>query len=172
MRTRKYVHNSINMQVRTQGYNQSVDPTDNPDALLDDVGAAFSRLRRRTNHSLTDHGMTKRDLTRNLIINVVDEAAGEITVGAVADQLNVDPSVASRMVTDCIDSGYLQRAASASDGRRTVLRMTPAGVALRDRFRSLQRETFEEITSAWTTAERLEFARLLVRYADDSGRRE
>ncbi|POH69667.1 MarR family transcriptional regulator [Cryobacterium zongtaii] len=114
--------------------------------------------------------MTKRDLTRNLIINVVDEADGEMTVGAVADQLNVDPSVASRMVTDCIDSGYLQRAASAADGRRTVLRLAPAGVELRDRFSRLQRETFEQITSAWTDADRLELARLLTRYADDSGR--
>ncbi|MEC5183054.1 DNA-binding MarR family transcriptional regulator [Cryobacterium sp. MP_3.1] len=147
-----------------------MDPNKTPDALLDDVGAAFSRLRRRTNQALTDHGMTKRDLTRNLIINVVDEADGEMTVGAVADQLNVDPSVASRMVTDCIDSGYLQRAASAADGRRTVLRLAPAGVELRDRFSRLQRETFEQITSAWTDADRLELARLLTRYADDSGR--
>ena len=147
-----------------------MDPNEDSDALLDDVGAAFSRLRRRTNQSLTDHGMTKRDLTRNLIINVVDDAAGEMTVGAVADQLNVDPSVASRMVTDCIDSGYLERAASATDGRRTVLRLTPTGIVLRDRFRRLQRETFEQITSAWTDADRLEFARFLTRYAEDSGR--
>ena len=147
-----------------------MDVDENSDALLDDVGAAFSRLRRRTSQSLTDQGMTKRDLTRNLIINLVDEATGEITVGAVADQLNVDPSVASRMVTDCIDSGYVRREASASDGRRTVLKLTSAGIALRDRFRQLQRERFEQITSAWTDADRLNFARLLVRYAADSGR--
>jgi len=115
--------------------------------------------------------MSKRDLTRNLIINLVDEAAGEITVGAVADSLNVDPSVASRMVTDCIDSGYVQRAASASDGRRTVLKLSPAGVELRERFGRLQRETFEQITSAWSDADRLTFARLLVRYAHDSSQR-
>lgn len=145
-------------------------PNQDSEALLNDVGAAFSRLRRRTSQSLTGPGMTKRDLTRNLIINVVDEAAGEITVGAVADQLNVDPSVASRMVSDCIDAGYLQRAASATDGRRTVLTLTPEGIALRDHFRQLQRKAFEQITSAWPDAERLEFARLLVKYADASGR--
>lgn len=138
--------------------------------LLDDVGAAFARLRRRTNRSLTDRGMSKRDLTRNLIINIVDEADAEITVGAVADQLNVDPSVASRMVTDCIDSGYLKRAASTTDGRRTVLKLTPEGLDLRNQFRRLQRETFEQITSAWSDSERLLFAELLVRYADDSSR--
>ena len=149
-----------------------MDGIENSDSLLDAVGAAFSRLRRRTSQSLTDHGLTKRDLTRNLIINVVDEAREEITVGAVADELSVDRSVASRMVTDCIESGYLRRAASNLDGRRTVLQLTPAGVGLRDQFRKLQREAFERITANWSDLERVEFARLLVRYADDSSRRE
>lgn len=144
---------------------------ENPDALLDAVGAAFSRLRRRTTNSLAAGGATKRDLTRNLVVNLVDEADDEVTVGAVAEQLNVDPSVASRMVADCIDTGYLRRDASATDGRRTVLSLTPAGIELRDRFRKLQREAFEQITAAWSERDRVEFARLLVRYAEDSGGR-
>jgi DNA-binding MarR family transcriptional regulator len=170
MRWNKYVLKHIYMQPCTHWYHRTMDTNADPDALLDGVGAAFSRLRRRTGSSVIENGLTKRDLTRNLIINIVDEAEDEITVGAVADQLNVDPSVASRMVTDCIDSGYLQRAASASDGRRTVLELTPAGVDLRDRFRQLQRQAFERITAAWTPADRHDFARLLVRYADDSTR--
>jgi DNA-binding MarR family transcriptional regulator len=35
-----------------------------------------------------------------------------MTVGGVADLLAVDPSVASRMVSDCISGGYLERMAS------------------------------------------------------------
>lgn len=141
---------------------------DDRDEILDSVGAAFSRLRRRTSQSVTDHGMSRRDLTRNLIINLVDEADGGITVGAVADQLNVDPSVASRMVADCIESGYLERTASQSDGRRTVLNLTAAGIELRDVFRRLQRQSFEQITAGWAPSDQLAFARLLIRYADDS----
>lgn len=112
--------------------------------------------------------MTRRDLTRNLIINLVDEADGGMTVGAVADQLNVDPSVASRMVADCIDSGYLERTASQGDGRRTVLSLTTDGIQLRDTFGRLQRESFERITVDWPEADQVAFARLLIRYADDS----
>jgi len=136
------------------------------DVLLDAVGAAFSRLRRRTAQVSVDPPVSRKDLTRNLVINIVDEADGEMTVGAIADQLAVDPSVASRLVSDCISSGHLARTASQQDGRRTVLHLTPAGVALRDRFRSQQRQAFEHITRDWPDPERLEFARLLLKYAD------
>ena len=45
-----------------------------------------------------------------------DEGADrEVTVGAVADHLKIDPSRASRLVADIIDLGYLRRAASQAD---------------------------------------------------------
>ena len=136
------------------------------EALLDAVGTAFSRLRRRTAQVDVDPPVSRKDLPRNLVINIVDEAEGELTVGGLAEQLAVDPSVASRMVSDCVSGGYLERAASQQDGRRTVLRITPEGLALRDRFRSQQRQAFEQITGDWPEHERLEFARLLLKYAD------
>lgn len=140
------------------------------DALLDAVGTAFSRLRRRTTQVDVDPPVSRKDLPRNLVINVVEEADGEITVGGVAEELAVDPSVASRMVSDLVSGGYLERAASQRDGRRTVLRITPEGVALRDRFRSQYRQAFEHITRDWPEHERLEFARLLIKYADASAK--
>jgi DNA-binding MarR family transcriptional regulator len=142
--------------------------TSEPDneALLDSIGPAFSRLRRR-GRPVSPGSMTAgKDLSRNLIINIVDEASDEMTVGGIADQLAVDPSVASRMVSDCISSGYLRRMASQRDGRRTVLELTPEGVALRDLFRTRQRQMFEYITREWPDSERLEFARLLLKYAE------
>jgi len=137
--------------------------------LLGGVGAAFARLRRRTMQAPVDPPSGRKDLKRNLVLNVVDEAdaAGrEMTVGGLADQLMVDSSAASRMVTDCISHGYLVRAASQQDGRRTVLRLTEDGVALLEHFRHQQRQAFEHITREWPAAERLEFARLLIKYAD------
>jgi DNA-binding MarR family transcriptional regulator len=136
------------------------------DELLDSVGAAFAQLRRRT-HLLkaVDPPVERKDLSRNLIINIVDEADGEMTVGGVAEQLGIDPSAASRTVADLISHGYLERMASQGDGRRTVLRLTPQGVALRDRFRGQHRQAFEHITRDWPERERLEFARLLLKYA-------
>ncbi|MEU3223872.1 MarR family winged helix-turn-helix transcriptional regulator [Streptomyces sp. NPDC006976] len=133
----------------------------NDDAVLDSIGPAFSRLRRRTPSS-------GKDLSRNLVLNVVAERTGETTVGAIAEELGTDQSVASRMVSDCIQQGHLRREASQQDGRRSVLKLTPEGDALRDRFAAEQRRSFEHITRDWPVDERLQFARLLVRYAEDA----
>ncbi|WP_345364030.1 MarR family winged helix-turn-helix transcriptional regulator [Actinoallomurus liliacearum] len=133
------------------------------DAILDGIGPAFSRLRRRVPTS-------RRDASRNLILNIVTAGDGEMTVGGVAEELGVDQSVASRMVSDCIAAGHLLRAASQQDGRRTVLKVTPEGAAARDGFAKAQRLAFEEITRDWPAEERLQFARLLLRYVEDGAR--
>jgi DNA-binding MarR family transcriptional regulator len=132
--------------------------------LLDAVGPAFSRLRRSVLLDV-ENPVPAKDLTRTLVLNIVEDGTdGEVTVGVVAERLAVDPSVASRMVTDCISAGYLVRAASQRDGRRTVLRLSPEGVATLERFRQHQRTAFEYITREWPEQERLEFARLLLKY--------
>ncbi|MEU0135273.1 MarR family winged helix-turn-helix transcriptional regulator [Streptomyces sp. NPDC006296] len=143
------------------------------EALLDAVGVAFARLRRRTMQAPVDPPVGRKDLKRNLVLNLVDEAAeagGEITVGGLADHLMVDPSVASRMASDCITHGYLVRSASQQDGRRTVLRLTEDGRTLLGHFRSQQRQAFEHITRDWPAAERVEFVRLLLKYGDATAR--
>nr|AFD20765.1 RubM [Streptomyces rimofaciens] len=157
------------------------------DELLDAVGPAFGKLRRSSLLEV-ENPISQKDLSRTLVLRVVLEAereaepaaeqgaaqgeadersdAGEITVGAVAQHLGVDPSVASRMVSDCISAGYLVRAASQRDGRRTVLHLSPEGRELMARFGRHQRSAFECITADWTERDRLEFARLMLKYVD------
>ncbi|WP_103349953.1 MarR family winged helix-turn-helix transcriptional regulator [Amycolatopsis sp. CA-128772] len=128
---------------------------------LDQIGPALSRLRRRT-------PAASRDLTRNLVLNVVADAPGEMTVGGLAAEMGVVQPVASRTVAACIADGLLRRAASQADGRRTVLELTEHGEAERARFAAEQRAVFEDITADWPPEERIEFARLLVRYTTDA----
>lgn len=139
------------------------------DELLDAVGPAFSKLR-RTALLEVEEPFSAKDLSRTLVLNLVLEHARdsdrEITVGGVAGLLGVDPSVASRMVSDNIKAGYLVRAASQEDGRRSVLRLSAEGEALMERFRRHQRSAFEYITADWPEGERLEFARLMLKYVD------
>jgi DNA-binding MarR family transcriptional regulator len=135
--------------------------TEDDTTLLDRVGPNFSRLRR---HAPT----SRRDASRLLILNLVADATGEMTVGALADHLTTDQSVASRMVSDAISNGYLRRAVSQQDGRRTVLEVTPEGHVLRVHFAAQQRQIFENITAQWPDSERVQFARLLHRYVQDS----
>jgi DNA-binding MarR family transcriptional regulator len=132
------------------------------DLLLDQIGPALSRLRRRTPAS-------SRDLSRNLALNVVADAPDEMTVGGLAAEMGVAQPMASRTVAACIADGLLRRAASQADGRRTVLELTERGESERNRFATEQRKAFEDITAAWSQEERTQFARFLVRYTADAG---
>ncbi|MEV0281229.1 MarR family winged helix-turn-helix transcriptional regulator [Streptomyces sp. NPDC050610] len=136
-------------------------PSDDDDPVLDQIGPALSRLRRRAPAS-------NKDLSRNLVLNVIADAADEMTVGGLAAEMGVVQPVASRTVAACIADGLLRRVASQADGRRTVLELTKPGEAERHRFAAEQRAAFEEITAAWTQEERVQFARLLVRYGLDA----
>ncbi|WP_424217451.1 MarR family winged helix-turn-helix transcriptional regulator (plasmid) [Streptomyces sp. BI20] len=129
--------------------------------LLDNVGPALSRLRRRV-------GAGRGDLTRNIVLNVVSDAAGRITVGGVAEEMGVAQPVASRAVAACIADGLLRRVASQHDGRSSLLELTDAGEAARRGYATEQRRAFEEITAHWDDADRVQFARFLTRYGRDA----
>ncbi|MQY05853.1 MarR family winged helix-turn-helix transcriptional regulator [Actinomadura macrotermitis] len=137
--------------------------------LLNTVGPAFSKLRRSALLEL-ENPLSTKDLSRTLVLNVVHEAeqdgGREMTVGGIAEHFGNDPSVASRMVSDCIKAGYLRRAASQQDGRRTVLHLTPEGTELMARFRRHQREAYEHVTADWPEQERLDLARLMLKYVE------
>ena len=51
----------------------------------------------------------------------------EVTVGAVAERLEIDPSTASRLVGHAIDAGLVSRRPSPIDARRANLGLTEAG---------------------------------------------
>jgi DNA-binding MarR family transcriptional regulator len=92
------------------------------------------------------------------------ERAEDVTVGAVAERLGIDPSTASRLVGHAIDAGFIARRPSPRDARRANLQLTDAGRRLKtvaDRFR---RAYLAELLADWTEAERAEFARLLTRF--------
>ncbi|OLT27515.1 hypothetical protein BJF79_11620 [Actinomadura sp. CNU-125] len=158
---------------------------DVPDDALTEIGAALFHLRRvwakpdlmKRVRAQTAAGPDGRplQLSNLMVVNAVAAllaAAGEgddgpeITVGAVADRLEVDPSTASRLVGHAIDAGLVSRRPSPVDARRANLGLTEAGTRVKqvaDRFR---RSYYDELMSGWTDEERTEFARLLTRFAD------
>lgn len=112
------------------------------------------------------------ELSRILAVQAVEagleEPGGEVTVGAVAERLEIDQSTASRLVAEAIRDGYLSRAASEADGRRIRLELTEAGRKLAEDARRYQRSVFEDLTRDWSERDREEFARLLVKFADSA----
>jgi DNA-binding MarR family transcriptional regulator len=156
-----------------------------PHADLADIGAALFRLRRvwakpdlvkrvRAQTSACTDGRPLQ-VSNLMVVNAVaalaaaeaaDETSGEVTVGAVAERLEIDPSTASRLVGHAIDAGLVTRRPSPVDARRANLGLTEAGRRVKqvsDRFR---RAYLDDLMSGWTVRERADFARLLTRFAD------
>jgi DNA-binding MarR family transcriptional regulator len=94
----------------------------------------------------------------------------EVTVGAVAEHLNVDPSTASRFVNDAINAGFVERRASEVDARRARLLLTDRGRRVLDAVTHYRRRYLEELVADWDEEERETLARLLTRLADATAR--
>lgn len=159
------------------------------DHVLSDIGVALFHLRRvwagpdlmKRIRAQTSGGPGGRPLqiSNLMVVNAVaaltttvrgrpaqDGVECEVTVGAVAERLEVDPSTASRLVGHAIDAGLVSRRPSPVDARRANLGLTGAGRRVKlvaDRFR---RAHLDQLMTGWSQAERAEFARLLTRFAD------
>jgi DNA-binding MarR family transcriptional regulator len=93
-------------------------------------------------------------------------APEEPTVGLLADEMNVDPSRASRIASDLVERGYLARAVSQADGRRSVLELTDKAGALFEAFHRAKWQRMMRLYYGWTAAEIVTFARLFAKYRE------
>ena len=53
-----------------------------------------------------------------------------LTIGDLAEQLDRSPSATSRLVSELVDDGYLERSEEVADRRQRVLALTPEGLSL------------------------------------------
>lgn len=102
----------------------------------------------------------------NALAHLRSETSGEVSVGAVAERLDVDPSTASRLVALAIEAGFVARWVSPADARRAHLELTDAGERVAAVARQFRRRYYERLMADWEPAERAEFARLLRRFTD------
>lgn len=101
----------------------------------------------------------------------LSKAPGEVTVGAVAEHMDIDPSTASRFVNDAIGAGLVERLASEVDARRARLVLTEKGRRVLDAVTRYRREYLEGLIADWTEQDRAALAHLLSRLADAAARR-
>lgn len=100
------------------------------------------------------------------IARITAECDTEITIGAVADRLDVDPSTASRLVAGAIEAGMVTRRASAVDARRAQLTLTDAGRAVLDHAAKVRRDYIGGLMADWSAEDKENFARLLARFSE------
>lgn len=88
----------------------------------------------------------------------------QATVGLVAEEMAIDPSRASRIVTELIKRDYVARAAAQEDGRKSVLQLTAKAEAAFAQIRDLKWQRLVEVFSGWSDEDIRDFARLFGRY--------
>lgn len=79
------------------------------------------------------------------------------TVNAIARELGIDQSGASRMIKNAVAAGYLEMTTGSTDGRSREASMTSAGAAALEKAHTWQEEVFAELTAEWSPARRDDF---------------
>ncbi|WP_328395655.1 MarR family winged helix-turn-helix transcriptional regulator [Nocardia sp. NBC_00416] len=78
------------------------------------------------------------------------ETAGPCRQVDVAAGLRITPSAMSRHITELVASGHISRQADPSDGRATLVQLTPEGQDLLHRVRAFHTEHLQETLGDWT----------------------
>lgn len=102
-----------------------------------------------------------------LILEAIDAAGGgaPAAIAAVARELGLDRSNASRMLADAVSAGLVAKAVAAGDARRAELAVTAQGRALLDTARAWQGEVFTRLVEGWPEEDARRFAGYLHRLA-------
>lgn len=87
---------------------------------------------------------------------------GEVTINAVAQEIGIDQSGASRLMRSAVAAGYLEMRASRTDARRREASITPAGIRMLDDAHQWQERVFAQLTAHWTGQQRNEFQRAMA----------
>lgn len=93
------------------------------------------------------------------------DSQGETMVGTVADRLAIDPSRASRLVSEMVDRGFARRAVSQADARRTIIELTAQGEAVVDAVRAYKYLILGDFLGTWSSEDIAAFVPLLKRFS-------
>ncbi|RDH76377.1 MarR family transcriptional regulator [Mycolicibacterium moriokaense] len=94
---------------------------------------------------------------------------GPLNLAAVADDLNVNPSNASRTCDKLIRAGLLDRGVSPHDRRHIVLTLTLAGRRLVEKVTARRRSAIENVLQAMSPDQRDALAKSMSEFAAAAG---
>lgn len=92
---------------------------------------------------------------------------GELRVGAVAEELQLDPSVISRLVSDLEADNLITRRPDESDRRVALIALTDRGRELIAQLKRLRCEWIREALRDWSDADARTLFQLMIRLNDD-----
>ncbi|WP_328418231.1 MarR family winged helix-turn-helix transcriptional regulator [Micromonospora sp. NBC_00389] len=101
-------------------------------------------------------------------VHCLTERGISATVNAVAHEIGIDQSGASRLIKSATSAGYLVMEASAADGRRREASLTPAGRSMLNQAHRWQEEVFGQLAAGWSEQRRREFQQAMTDLVDRS----
>ncbi|WP_327633651.1 MarR family winged helix-turn-helix transcriptional regulator [Kribbella sp. NBC_00482] len=96
---------------------------------------------------------------------------GPVTINAVAHEIGIDQSGASRLVKDAAAAGYLELRSADGDARRRQVGVTADGLELIEQAHAWQEEVFVQLTEGWSERRRAEFHRAMASLVERSNPR-
>lgn len=95
-------------------------------------------------------------------VHALSLRAAPATVNAIAQEVGIDQSGASRLIKSATAAGYLVMGASATDGRRREAALTSAGQVMLDQAHRWQEEVFAALTIGWSDRKRHDFQQAMT----------
>lgn len=95
-------------------------------------------------------------------VHALSQRATSATVNAIAQEVGIDQSGASRLIKSATAAGYLVMAASATDGRRREASLTSAGRSMLDQAHRWQEDIFLRLTEDWSDQKRHDFQQAMT----------
>lgn len=167
----------IDALLRTAGIGvRTIEAVSQLDAVLQNWRRRMSR-RELGNRALHDLGVGIDLAQFDVLIAIAapasefgESARDETMVATVAERLSIDPSRASRVVSEMVEAGYARRAVSQADARRTVIELTAAGEAVIAAVRAYKYLILGSFLSEWSDEELASFMPLLEKLSRWSDR--
>lgn len=98
------------------------------------------------------------------VLDILRRTEGEVSIGAIAEGMRIDPSRGSRIVADMVGRGLLKRAVSQEDARRSIVEITPMGTSLLQEMRNTKMGIVRDVMEGWPEEDIETFARLFDRF--------
>jgi len=161
----------INALMRKAGIAEAtVDATIEIDALLQNWRRRAQR-RELGHRALVDLGIDMDLAQLDVLVSIEapqDEfgilSSGETMVATVAERLGIDPSRASRVVSEMVEAGYARRAVSQADARRTIIELTDAGRTIVGAVRAYKFLIMGDFLNSWAPDELTAFLPMLRKF--------
>jgi DNA-binding MarR family transcriptional regulator len=104
-------------------------------------------------------------------LRAIEHEPASLSVGELAERLQVDASTSSRLVDRLVARGYVERVRDPEDRRRLIVRLLPSGKAVWQKLRDARVAGLEILTRDWPVADIAALSELLGRL-DDAARKD